>query len=133
MTDATAPLLSLADEQYVLLTTTRRSGIDVATPVWVGRDGEALIVVTAATAGKTKRIRHTPRVTLQACDRVGAPTPGAPVVEGHAVVDESAEARERLDGAFREKYGVAYSAIRALQKVRGRSAGSSVVLRITQG
>ena len=64
--DTTSPLLALGDEKYVLLTTTRRSGVDVPTAVWVGRDGDELVVTTAATAGKTKRIRHTPRVTLQA-------------------------------------------------------------------
>lgn len=128
--DAPASLLSLADEQYVLLTTTRRSGVDVATPVWVGRDGDALIVTTAGTAGKTKRIRHTPRVTLQACDRVGNPTPGAPVVEGHAIVDESPEGRERLGRAFKAKYGAQYLAIVGLQKLRG-TTDRSVTLRIT--
>ena len=123
-------LLDLADEQYVLLTTTRRSGVDVATPVWVGRDGDALIVTTARDAGKTKRIRHTPRVTLQACDRVGRPLDGAPVVVGHAVVDESAEGRERLVALFKQKYGAQYLAILGLQKLRG-TTDRSVTLRIT--
>lgn len=126
----TPSLLDLADEQYVLLTTTRRSGVDVATPVWVGRDGDALIVTTARDAGKTKRIRHTPRVTLQACDRVGRPLDGAPVVVGHAVVDESAEGRERLVALFKRKYGAQYLAILGLQKLRG-TTDRSVTLRIT--
>lgn len=130
MTDASVPLLSLAVEQYVLLVTTRRSGVDVATPVWVGRDGDALVVTTARDAGKTKRIRHTPRVTLQACDRVGNPRLGAPVVEGHATVDESPEGRERLVALFKAKYGAQYLAILGLQKLRG-TTDRSVTLRIT--
>ncbi len=49
MTDsAREALLALADEQYVLLTTTRRSGDRVPTPVWVARDGDALVVTTGA-------------------------------------------------------------------------------------
>lgn len=130
MTSEPSALLALADEQYVLLVTTRRSGVDVATPVWVGRDGDSLVVTTARDAGKTKRIRHTPRVTLQACDRVGKPTPGAPVVEGHAIVDESPEGRERLVALFTKKYGAQYLSILGLQKVRG-TTDRSVTLRIT--
>lgn len=98
--------------------------------MWVGRDGDALIVTTARDAGKTKRIRHTPRVTLQACDRVGRPLDGAPVVVGHAVVDDSAEGRERLARLFTAKYGMQYRAIVGLQKLRG-TTDRSVTLRIT--
>lgn len=129
---AASPLLALGDETYVLLTTTRRSGVDVPTAVWVGRDGDELIVTTAESAGKTKRIRHTPRVTLQACDRAGTPTAGAPVIEARAVVDDSDAARERLDALFDDKYGAAYAAIRAMGRERGRSRSSSVVLRIME-
>lgn len=131
-TPAPSPLLALGDETYVLLTTTRRSGVAVPTAVWVGRDGDALVVTTAADAGKTKRIRHTPRVTLQACDRAGNPTAGAPIVEGRAVVDDSDAARDRLDALFRRKYGATYAAIRAMARLRGRSRSASVVLRIME-
>jgi len=130
MTDQTA-LLALADEQYVLLTTTRRSGVPVPTPVWVARDGQALVVTTGAESGKVKRVRHTPRVTLQACDRVGTPLFGTPVVEAQATVHDDAESRDHLDAALSEKYGVQYAAIRAMQKVRGRRANDSVVVRLT--
>lgn len=124
-------LLALADEQYMLLTTTRRSGAAVPTPVWVGREGDALIVTTGADSGKIKRIRHTPRVTLQACDRVGRPHGGAPVVTAEASVLDDDEARSRLDEIFLDKYGAQYRAIRAMSRVRGRSRSASVVVRIT--
>ncbi|MER3390351.1 MAG: PPOX class F420-dependent oxidoreductase [Microcella sp.] len=127
-----SPLLALGDEQYALLTTTRRSGIDVRTPVWVARDGDALLVTTVADAGKVKRIRHTPAVTLQACDRVGHPRDGAPIVAAQASVDDSAEASARLDELFLDKYGAQFRAIRALGRVRGRSRSASVVVRITE-
>lgn len=128
----TAPsaLLSLGDEQYVLLTTTRRSGVEVPTPVWVARDGDALIVTTGADSGKVKRLRHTPHVTLQACDRSGGPHEGAPVVTARASILDDDAARERLDEVFLEKYGAQYRAIRALGRVRGRSRSASVVVRI---
>jgi hypothetical protein len=75
-------LLHLAGEQYVRLTTFRRDGTPVGTPVWlVGGDGE-LLVITGSTTGKVKRLRHTPRVLLAACDARGRVKPGAAEHEG---------------------------------------------------
>lgn len=125
-----ADLAALADEQYVLLTTTRRSGVAVPTPVWVALNDGALVVTTGADAGKVKRVRHTPRVTLQACDRVGTPLDGAPVVEARASVHDDDESRAHLDAALNAKYGARYAAIRAMGRLRGRRASSSVVLRL---
>lgn len=131
MTESTRDaLLALADEQYVLLTTTRRSGDRVPTPVWVARDGDGLVVTTGAEAGKVKRIRHTPRVTLQACDRVGRPRDGAPMIVAHATVHDDEASRAALDAALSEKYGVQYAAIRAMGRLRGRRSPGSVVLRL---
>jgi PPOX class probable F420-dependent enzyme len=67
----------LPHSTYVSLTTFRRSGAPVATPVWAAPDGDALIVWTRADSGKVKRLRHTPRVTVAPCDvrgRVEGPT-----------------------------------------------------------
>ncbi|WP_067138590.1 PPOX class F420-dependent oxidoreductase [Microtetraspora malaysiensis] len=54
--------------QYVSLVTLRRDGTPVATPVWVMRDGDALVVWTVADSGKVKRIRRNPQVTVAPCD-----------------------------------------------------------------
>ena len=43
----TAPALAaLGDEKFVSLTTFRRSGVGVPTPVWIGREGDALSVLS---------------------------------------------------------------------------------------
>ena len=125
-------LLDLADEQYVLLTTTRRSGVDVPTPVWAARAGDALLVTTGAESGKVKRIRHTPQVTLQACDRAGKPHDGAPVLVAHAHVLDDEDSRARLDNALLAKYGAQYRAMRAMGRLRRRSASASVVVSIME-
>lgn len=127
---ASDPVLALADEQYVLLTTTRRNGVPVPTPVWVVRHGDALLVTTGAEAGKVKRIRHTPRVTLQACDRVGRPLEGAPVVEAVATVHDDAQSRADIVAALTAKYGVQYRMIRAMGALRGSRDGGSTVVRL---
>jgi len=129
---ADSPLLALGDEQYVLVTTTRRSGVEVPTPVWVAREGDALIVTTGADSGKVKRILHTPEVTVQACDRAGRPHDGAPVIVARASVLDDDGARARLDDIFLDKYGAQYRAIRALGRVRGRARSASVVVRMSE-
>ena len=55
----------LAAEKYVLLTTFRKDGRAVPTPVWAVRDGDALAVWTVSDAGKVKRIRRDGRVTVE--------------------------------------------------------------------
>jgi PPOX class probable F420-dependent enzyme len=123
-------LLDLADEPYVLLTTTRLSGVTVGTPVWVARHDDTLLVTTGSQSGKVKRARHTPRVTLQACDRAGTPLAGAPIVEAHATVHDDADTRATIDRALQAKYGLQFAAIRAMSKLRGRAAEAPVVMRI---
>ena len=64
-------LHSLGDAKFVSLTTFRRSGERVSTPVWVARDGDALVVTTPEGSGKVKRLRHNPRVEMVPCSRRG--------------------------------------------------------------
>jgi PPOX class probable F420-dependent enzyme len=93
----------LAAGKYVLLTTFRRDGRAVGTPVWVVRDGAALGVWTARDSGKVKRIRNDGKVTVAACDARGNPRGGA--VSGHASLLDAAET-ERYRGLIRRKFGV---------------------------
>lgn len=62
---------SLAAAKYLSLTTFRRDGTAVSTPVWLVRDGESLRVITQGDSGKAKRLRHTSRVLLAPCDARG--------------------------------------------------------------
>lgn len=124
------PVAALADEQYVLLTTVRRSRVPVPTPVWVVRHGDALLVTTGAEAGKVKRIRHTPRVTLQACDRVGRPLDGAPVFDAVASVHDDPQSRADIVAALTAKYGMQYRMVRAMGALRGSRDGGATVVRL---
>lgn len=103
----------LGDEQYVLLTTYRRSGIGVPTPVWVARDGDALVVGTPDHAGKAKRVRHSRKVTLQACGMTGTPRRGSEPVAGRAEILTGDEAEAAL-APLRAKYGIQYRIFRAV-------------------
>lgn len=127
MTDS---LLELADAKFVRLTTFRKTGVPVDTPVWVARDGDRLLVMTTGTTGKVKRLRHTSRVVLVPCSRTGAVPDGATTVDAHAEVRGDSATLERLDAVLSKKYGFYY---RIARLVMGRSAkaGQRVALVIT--
>ena len=61
----------LSKEQFINLATTKKSGEIIGTPVWFVNDGDVLYVMTGKDAGKVKRIRNFPAVTLGPCDRSG--------------------------------------------------------------
>jgi uncharacterized protein len=90
---------------YVSLTTFRRTGVPVATPVWAAPDGESLIVWTRADSGKVKRLRHTTRVTVAPCDIRGRVQ--GPAVEAAAEFVARAEWPQAL-AALRRAYGLRF-------------------------
>jgi PPOX class probable F420-dependent enzyme len=87
----------IARSRYVSLTTYRRDGTPVATPVWQApHDGE-LFIVSAAGAGKVKRLRHNSTVQVAVCDLRGRVAAGAPTASGTARLlseTETVSARE---------------------------------------
>jgi PPOX class probable F420-dependent enzyme len=92
--------MAITDENYVLLTTFRKSGEGVATPVWiVALPGGAAGFTTEATSGKVKRIRNNPKVTLQPCDMRGKVREGSDIVDATAEVlmgDEALPVRDAI-------------------------------------
>jgi len=58
---------AIHDQKYISLTTFRKSGVGVPTPVWFGEDGGQLYVMTRSDMGKSKRIRNNPQVRVAAC------------------------------------------------------------------
>jgi uncharacterized protein len=61
----------LGEGKYLLLTTYKKDGSTVPTPVWVVRDGDGLGVWTVADSGKVKRIRNRSDVLVAPCDLRG--------------------------------------------------------------
>ncbi|PKW27820.1 PPOX class F420-dependent oxidoreductase [Phycicoccus duodecadis] len=104
-----ALLHPLAAAKYVQLTTFRRDGTPVATPVWVapaGDGSERLVVITVDRTGKTKRLGHTSRVELRACDMRGRVAEGAPTYRGEGVVVRDAAGVAAVRAAMVAKYGL---------------------------
>ena len=86
---------SLAGERAVLLTTHRRNGTEVATPVNIVVEGDHAYVRSWRSAGKTKRIRHDPNVEVAPSTYAGKPK--GPALHAHARVIEGEEARHEAD------------------------------------
>jgi PPOX class probable F420-dependent enzyme len=95
---------ALVHGKYLSLTSFRRDGTPVATPLWFVEEGGRLYVVTAAGSWKAKRIRRNPAVTVARCTARGA-LRGDPIAaraeflpeEEHAHVDRLMARKYRID------------------------------------
>ncbi|WP_203820982.1 PPOX class F420-dependent oxidoreductase [Paractinoplanes ferrugineus] len=123
----------LAEEKFVSLTTYRRTGVPVAVPVWIARDGDEWVVTTPADTGKVRRLRHDPRVEMRPSSRFGRVEPDAEVVGGTARVIEDPATCRRMADPIRRKYGVQYRVMLFLEKLFSRKSRDRVILRITPG
>lgn len=98
-TDATAAILRA---KYVLLTTFKRDGSAVPTPVWAVQDGTGLLIWTPRNSGKVKRIRNSGRVIVAPCTMRGKPT-GRSVDATASLLDDAGTMR--VQDAIGGKYG----------------------------
>ncbi|MFF0488342.1 PPOX class F420-dependent oxidoreductase [Nocardia sp. NPDC003482] len=97
------PFGAAGTAKYVLLTTFRKNGNPVGTPLWAALDDGKLYVWTASDSWKVKRVRNNPAVTLQPCSVSGKPR--GEVVRGTGrVLDEAGT--ERVRGLIKRKYGI---------------------------
>jgi len=58
-------------QKYISLTTFRKNGLGVKTPVWFTEQDNKLYVMTRSDSGKYKRIRNNPQVKLAPCTMGG--------------------------------------------------------------
>jgi PPOX class probable F420-dependent enzyme len=91
-TSTTARPAPLAAASTGLLTTFRRSGQPVATPVSITIDSDHVYFVTAVDSGKAKRLASNDAVTLAPCTTTGTVT--GPTVAGHARPLDAADRRQ---------------------------------------
>ena len=121
-------LLDLADVSFVSLTTFRKTGVPVSTPVWIARDGDDLLVTTPAGAGKLKRLRNNPLVELRECSRMGKVADDAPVVT--AAGSEERES-DRIVDIFKRKYKLEYRIMLGIEKLASKGNARRMIIRIS--
>jgi uncharacterized protein len=126
--DATA---QLGAEKFVSLTTFKRNGDPVASPMWIAADGARLAVWTPADSWKVKRVRRDPRVTLTACGRTGKVPADQPVYEGTAEVITDQDEVDRVETLVKRKYGLEFRIVTLIETIAARGRKPRFALRIT--
>ncbi len=128
--------MEIAQERYVSLTTFRRSGEAVSTPVWIAplADGRCGFT-TGPDSGKVKRIRHDGRVELRPCSMRGEVAEGvAPVAAAATVVDGGTPAYAEVKRAISAKYGIQFKLLMvgaALKRLVGRGGAAEAAVVLT--
>ncbi|MGO9157923.1 PPOX class F420-dependent oxidoreductase [Mycobacterium sp.] len=125
------PTTALGQQRFVSLTTFKRNGEGVATPMWIGRDAADLFVWTPADSWKVKRVRNNPRVLLAPSSRFGKVRDGVLATEGAAQVVTDPVTVERLRDVIRRKYGLGYRLVTLVETIATRGRKPRVILRIT--
>lgn len=110
----------LATHRYMAITTFRRNGEPVVTPVWVADLGDATVgFTTPAASGKVRRLAHTADVVVSPCSMRGVVACGAPQWHGTATVVTGAD-HARVRAAIARRYRPQLLVIDLLDRLRGR-------------
>jgi uncharacterized protein len=117
------------DTRYIALTTYRRDGRPVTTPVWAAPLNGNLYVVTARSTGKVRRLRATDRVRFAPSNMNGRRILGA-WHEGSGRVVEDEQRRGEALATLQRKYGWQMSLAMLINRLRGLDR-ERVVLELT--
>lgn len=119
---------AITKHQFIALTTFRKTGVGVLTPVWFANDGEQrLVIFTGKSSGKVKRIRNNPRVELAPSDAQGKPR-GATIQAQSRFIE--GDAATRALELLKRKYGFQFTLIEWMNKLRGGSPMTRVFIEI---
>jgi len=109
--------------KYLSLTSFRRDGSGVATPMWFVSDNGQLVVETDANSYKVKRIRRDPHVRIAVCDARGRLRGEAVDAEARLLPDSE---RERVERLLARKYRIDRFTVlplyRLVLRLRGRGS-----------
>lgn len=114
--------------QYINLTTFRKTGIAVPTPVWFVQIDGKLYVFTDPNSGKAKRIRLNGRARVAPSDARGKPL--AEFVPASACLVQDEARRKTIQRAFIRKYGLMFLFFLLLGRLQGRQ---SVFIEVIPG
>jgi uncharacterized protein len=121
-------LAHFRDHTFISLTTFRKNGEAVLTPVTFGeaQGSDKLYVVTGLNTGKMKRLQHNPAVELAPCNQKGAVLGTA--VPGHVRILPAAEAKAlRKQITFRAPAPILF----VFNLLRDMRLGGNIFLEIT--
>ena len=107
-----------AKHHYINLSTFRKSGARVPTPVWFVELEGKLYVFTGAQTGKARRIRANGRAIVAPCDARGNPKGAFSSMRGRIVADP--DLLQRVNALYKRKYGFQRTLITWLNALRRR-------------
>jgi PPOX class probable F420-dependent enzyme len=127
-------LEALFPGRYLSVTSFKRDGTGVATPVWFVSDGTRLFALTDLHSAKVRRIRRNSRVLVGSCRADGKVRTEA--VPARAEVLTSTPDLERVQKLLLQRYKISYHlvmlAYRLGRRLRGeRSVADGAALAIT--
>jgi hypothetical protein len=116
--------------RYISLTTFKRDGTAVSTPVWITGSGGQYVFTTGDKAWKTKRMRANPAIEVRVCSARGRVKPDTTVHTGTGAVSTSSAAIDVAERALSAKYGWQFRATKVVDAIRrrlGRGPAQEVV------
>jgi len=129
-----ADLRTLVRGRFLSVTSFKRDGTPVATPLWCVSDGSRLFAFTDLHSAKVRRVRRNPHVLIASC-RVDGKLRGELVSARAEVLTAPAEL-ERVRELLLEHYKISYRVVmlfyRLGRRLRGRqSVADGAALAIT--
>ncbi len=111
----------LGGSRFALVTTFRRDGTPVPTPVWIAPIDDWLGIWTVADSGKVKRLRRSGRLTVSTYDYRGRHA--GETFEGRGTI-LGAEDTEVIRNGMKRKYGLYGWLVMEGSRLRRGSAGT---------
>jgi PPOX class probable F420-dependent enzyme len=121
-----ANLDALFPGRYLSVTSFKRDGTGVATPLWFVSDGSRLFALTDAHSAKVRRIRRDPQVLVAPCRANGRLLRSEPLA-GHAEVMTATEDLERVQKLLMDRYKISYRIVMFFYRVGRRLRGQPSV------
>ena len=116
-----ADLEALFRGRYLSVTSFKRDGTGVATPVWFVSDGGRLFALTDLHSAKVRRIRRNPRVLIASC-RADGKLRSEPVPARAEVLTATPEL-ERVQRLLTERYKLSYRLVMLIYRLGRRLRG----------
>ena len=131
-----AELEALFRGRYLSVTSFKRDGTGVATPVWFVSDGRRLLALTDLHSAKVRRIRRDPRILVASC-RASGKLRSEPIPARATVLTATPEL-EHVQALLKERYAISYRLVmlfyRLGRRLRGLpSVADGAALAITIG
>lgn len=129
-------LSALFPGRYLSITSFRRDGTGVATPVWIVSNGERLFALTDLHSAKSRRIRRNPLVMVAPC-RADGKLRGEEMPARAEVLTATADL-ERVQKRLLERYELTYRVVMFFYRLgrrlrRQTSVADGAALAITVG